>query len=131
MSIPVIRTSKDGVLTGFRAAFQILMMFVLLLCGAGPAAAVMPSRDEQPWSFPGAQADGDSRAKEKFREGEVLVKFREDVTNDEMAQSHGRLGARVIRKHDRLRLHQVRLDEETTVEKAVAEYLADPAVEYA
>lgn len=76
------------------------------------------------------QANRSVRAKQ-YRESEVLVRFKPATTETARLEKHRSMNAEVIRSHNRLRLHQVRLKKGLSVEEAVSRYQSDPAVEYA
>jgi hypothetical protein len=67
----------------------------------------------------------------EYAPGEVLVKFREDVSRSSKASLHERIGARVLKRFDRIYVDLVKIPEGWTVEKAIEVYQADPDVECA
>lgn len=67
-----------------------------------------------------------------FREGEVIVKFREGVSFSDKIDVHRRLNASIKRTYRHFPwIHVVRLPDGMTVEDAVGQYLKSPHVEYA
>ena len=75
---------KDrNILGKLRISFQFLLVLALLLSGVGTSFAVMPGKDKQPRSFNEAKSDQEAVNGKKYREGELLVKFRKNVTDSE------------------------------------------------
>ena len=63
-----------------------------------------------------------------YAPGEVLVRFRDGVSMVRRDAALMRRGARVIRRFDRLRVHQARVGSGQTVEDAIAALQSDPDV---
>jgi subtilisin family serine protease len=123
---------KDrNILGKLRISFQFLLVLALLLSGVGTSFAVMPGKDKQPRSFNEAKSDQEAVNGKKYREGELLVKFRKNVTDSEKVRLHARFHSAKVREFGKLRLHHVRLRKGMTVEDAVKLYNAEPDVEYA
>lgn len=64
-----------------------------------------------------------------YRPGEVLVRFK--TGDDTLSRSARRMGARSLQTFDRGRLRHMALQEDISVEDAVAAFQADPEVEFA
>jgi subtilisin family serine protease len=67
----------------------------------------------------------------KYRDGEVLVKFRQHVSEAGRKKFHSRHGSQRLKEFPALRLHHAKLRQGLSVEEAVRLYRADPDVEYA
>jgi thermitase len=67
----------------------------------------------------------------KYVPGEVLVKFKTNVSLAEAKSFHRRLGSKVLKHFEGINVDLVRIKEGWTVEKAIEAYQADPNVEYA
>lgn len=80
-----------------------------------------------------ATISGGHKAHGQYRDGEVIVKFREGTSAATMATAHRRSGAQVLKTvaAGRHRAQHLQLRPGGTVEDAVAQYRQDPAVEYA
>jgi len=63
--------------------------------------------------------------------GEVLVKFRANVSLMEAKSLHRRLRSKVLKHFERINVDLVRIKEGWTVEEVIEAYQADPNVEYA
>ena len=63
--------------------------------------------------------------------GEVLVKFKANVSLAEAKSLHRRLGSKILKHFERINVDLVKIREGWTVEKAIEVYQADPNVEYA
>ncbi|MEW6001326.1 MAG: S8 family serine peptidase [Nitrospirota bacterium] len=70
--------------------------------------------------------------KAAYREGELLVKFKSDVTATASLRSHETVGSNVIKKFTLVEnLQHVRLPQGVSVKDAIVQYVSDPNVEYA
>jgi subtilisin family serine protease len=67
----------------------------------------------------------------RFEAGELLVKFKTEATESARADSHARSGSVPIKDFKSLRIHHVKLKKDRSVYDSIAEYLADPNVEWA
>ena len=67
----------------------------------------------------------------RFAEGEVLVKFREDVPEEKAHEIISRHGAGILRYMEKLRVYLLKLKKGESVEDAVEEFSALPEVQYA
>lgn len=66
-----------------------------------------------------------------FREGEILVKFKKNASNNAKLLMHAKHGATRVREFKRTGIEQIKLPKGGNLEKAIAEYRADPDVAYA
>ncbi|GFO62801.1 S8 family serine peptidase [Geomonas paludis] len=75
----------------------------------------------------------DDRAplRKKYREGELLVKFKAGVPSERKKNLHKKHGAEKLKEFEALRLHHLKLKKGMTVEEAVKLYQADADVQYA
>lgn len=69
--------------------------------------------------------------RKKYKDDELLVKFKQDVSPERKKALHTQHGAQVKREFPRLRLQHVKLRKGMTVDEAVKLYKSDPSVEYA
>jgi hypothetical protein len=67
----------------------------------------------------------------KFKEGELLVKFKAGTSDDVKLKIHERIGSEVIKEFHSIKVQHVRLKKGLSVEEAVRLYQFDPNVEYA
>jgi len=70
-------------------------------------------------------------AGQRYIEGELLVKFKEDVSRDEAEAIISRKGASVIKILEGIQVYHIRLPKGKEVEEAVKEFSAIPEVQYA
>ncbi len=67
-----------------------------------------------------------------YKEGELLVKFKSDVTSKTLMKANEGAGATVLKSYDIVpNLQHVRLPDGMSVRAAVERYMSDPNVEYA
>ncbi|GFO65282.1 S8 family serine peptidase [Geomonas paludis] len=66
----------------------------------------------------------------RFKDNELLVKFKERTPAEKQKNIHLIHGSERIKEFPRLRLHHVRVRRGVTLEEAMARYQADPDVEY-
>lgn len=97
------------------ARFFVVLLLVLLVVGKGSAEADTES--------------GSMRA--KFREGALIVKYKEGVTEETRRHSRERHGSVQKREFSGLRMERVGIGQGRTVAEAVKEYGMDDDVEYA
>lgn len=67
----------------------------------------------------------------RYKEGEILVKFKADVPQSAKEAVDKKLGSRRIKDFPFLRIEHIELRAGLSVEQAIEEYRRDPAVEYA
>lgn len=80
--------------------------------------------------FPGA-CYPEGAGQPNYVPGEVLVKFRADVSQTAAQSIHERVGSKVVKHLEGVNVDLVKIPEGWTVEKAIKVYQADPGVEYA
>src|SRR4030043_1247975 len=79
-----------------------------------------------------AQSITSEMEKGKYKEGELLVKFKSGVIGISSSKIHQAVGASVIKRFNVVpNLERIKLPEGISVEKAILQYMSDPAVEYA
>jgi subtilisin family serine protease len=66
----------------------------------------------------------------KYKDGELLVKFKKGTSESKKQGKHGKRHAKRHKKFKHIGVEHVKLDPGTTVERALAQYKADPDVEY-
>lgn len=70
--------------------------------------------------------------KGRYREGEILVKFKSGVVSAMSSKSHEAMESRTLKRFHLVRnLEHVRLPEGLSVKEAIIRYMSDPNVEYA
>lgn len=79
----------------------------------------------------GFAADSKETGKPKYREGELLVKFKTGVPSNEKDNLHRKHGSEKIKDFPSLRIQHIKLKKGLTVDQAIVLYQADNAVEYA
>jgi thermitase len=63
--------------------------------------------------------------------GQILVKFNEGVSQEEVQALHDRLGSTIIKHYKKLNINLVRIKRGLTIEEAIKLYQEDPNVVYA
>ncbi|KAF0219218.1 MAG: peptidase S8/S53 subtilisin kexin [Geobacteraceae bacterium] len=81
--------------------------------------------------FGHAEMYGGVKQKVRYREGELIVKYKDDVSEDGKVLSRHRHGSAKKRGFRDLRLEHVKLKQGQSVEEALKEYESDADVEYA
>ena len=77
----------------------------------------------------GPEAGPDSgREAGRVKPGELIVRFKRDVSRDQMNRLHQFLGSKLLEKIDSLSLHRVRLDPQLSIRSAIEMYLATDIV---
>lgn len=71
------------------------------------------------------------RMKGKYKAGELLVKFKPEISDDIKMDIHKRIGAEVLREFQAIRVQHVRLKGGLSVEEAIKLYQSELHVEYA
>ena len=97
--------------------------------GAAPPAGALL----QPPAGRHREIGGDKRFHDRlgrplYKLRELLVQFRPDATAEQMAALHRRLGSRVLKSHDRLKLQRIRLPEGMAEEEGIVLYSASEIV---
>lgn len=98
-----------------------------LAAGMGEGGSALETRP----SFAGKGPEKAGAAKKKYKDSELLVKFKPGVPVDRRQKLHKKHGAEKLREHADLRLHHLKLKKGMSVEEAVKLYQADPDVQYA
>ncbi len=117
-----------------RKLFYLLMCFILVACGSEKAANI--SSDTSIVTSSSAKMSAQSIISQmetgKYREGELLVKFKSGVVKASALKVHQAVGASVIRSYTIVpNLEHVRLPKGLSVKDAINQYMSDPNVEYA
>ncbi|RZB34846.1 MAG: hypothetical protein SRB1_00614 [Desulfobacteraceae bacterium Eth-SRB1] len=73
----------------------------------------------------------DSRGRLLYKPGELLVRFKKDATEIQIADLHKTLGSTVLRRIDRLRLERIKLREGLSERDAIKAYMSSGIVEVA
>jgi subtilisin family serine protease len=116
--------------------FSILLALFLASCGSyqsasNPSAVASGSASEPAAQQVTAQSILSNMANGKYKEGELLVKFKSGAVHASSA-SHQSVGASVVKKLALMpEVELVRLPEGVSVSNAVVQYMSDPNVEYA
>ena len=66
-----------------------------------------------------------------YAAGEILVKFKKDVSRDQAKALHNRCGSKIVKHFERINVDLVTIKEGWTVERAIEVYQDDPIVDYA
>ena len=69
--------------------------------------------------------------KQAYVPGQVLVKFKEGVSQEEAQALHDRLGSTILKRFQRIHIDLVTIKRGLTVEEAIKLYQEDPPVAYA
>ena len=72
-----------------------------------------------------------NKDKIKYKEDEILVKFKTGISEEKKSSLHNKHGAKKIKDFRSLRVEHVKLKKGMSVEEAIKSYKADPDVEYA
>lgn len=67
----------------------------------------------------------------RYKEGEILVKFKPGTPDEKKAETHKKIDSTVIEEYRSIGVQRVRLKQGLSVEDAVRLYRADSEVEYA
>jgi subtilisin family serine protease len=70
----------------------------------------------------------ENQGEERVKPGELIVRFKEDVSKDRMNRLHQFLGSKIIEQIDSLNLHRVGLDPQLSIKTAMEMYLATDIV---
>ena len=82
-------------------------------------------------NYPAERGERPREARNKYKADEILVKFREGVSEENKKNLHKKHGADKLKEFPELRLHHLKLKKGMSVEEAVKSYQDDPDVEYA
>lgn len=120
--------------------FLCLLTCLVLVSACGSDKSASISSDEGGGSFvaqtdsvvPKADSVVSQMGKGKYREGELLVKFKSGVTASSSLRVHDAMGASAVKRYTAVpNLELVKLPQGLSIENAVVQYMSDPNVEYA
>lgn len=116
-----------------RKLFYLLMCLTLVACGSQKASNISSDTSTVTSSAKmSAQSIVSQMETGKYREGELLVKFKSGVVKASSQKSHQAVGASVIKSYTLVRnLEHVRLPKGLSVKDAINQYMSDPNIEYA
>ena len=107
---------------------SILLLCIAMVLGfSGTGLAVYDKNS------PGAQSTV-KNAKDKkpsYKEGELIVKFKVGLSDQKKKEKHTKHRGKLLKKFRHQNLEHIQLAPDMSVEEAIAEYKADPDVEYA
>jgi subtilisin family serine protease len=115
---------------------KVIYLFLVLLfaaCGNSRTASLSSDGANQSAALKiTAQSILATMEKGKYKEGELLVKFRSGVLTAQSLKTHQSLGSSVARRFSIVpHLEHVKLPAGLSVKDAIVKYMADPNVEYA
>ncbi len=115
------------------ALLILLMMLFLSSCGSEKTLSVSSlSTSDISTKKIDAQSIISQMEKGKFKEGELLIKFKIGTLSSSTLKTHQSIGATVLKSFKIVpNLELVKLAADTTVKDAVIKYMSDPLVEYA
>lgn len=121
--------------------FCLLICLFLVACGTESTTNISSNTSGDPSSNAAkttpsvvkltAQSIISGMDKAKYKDGELLVKFRPDVIKASAQMRHKAMGARVVKDIPLINVDHVKLPQGLAVKDAIAEYMKDPNVEYA
>lgn len=112
-----------------RISHFIMILAILAVCSLAYAE---PDRGAPQKLIPVSKKENTAKKyEEKYKDGELLVKFKDHVEDAKKEHIHKKLGARKKKEFKGLRLHHVELPAGLSVQDAMKYYRADPGVEYA
>jgi len=79
----------------------------------------------------GAASEIKKTGKPKYKEGELLVKFKPGVSANKKDSLHWKHGSKKVKEFVQLRIQHIKLKKDLSVDQAIALYNVDPDVEYA
>jgi hypothetical protein len=120
------------------AQYGITAILILLLFGS--ATGEMPHKGKQPTPFhpqkdvphnPGGCEKQGKRRQPQFVRGEVLVKFKADITREGIDEIREAYGLSLIKRLESIDVYRFKIPSCSTVEDMVDALNGDPQVEYA
>ncbi|MFZ3137199.1 MAG: S8 family serine peptidase [Thermodesulfovibrionales bacterium] len=124
-----------------KKAFYLLICLFLVACGTESTTNISSNTSGDPSSNAAkttpsvvkltAQSIISGMDKAKYKEGELLVKFKPDVMKASAKIRHQTMGVRVVKNIPLINVDHVKLPQGLTVKDAIIEYMKDPNVEYA
>ena len=114
---------------------RIFFISLLIFCLTLPATsgAVAPASVPSPNGSNDKtdQEKFDARGRWRFKSAEVLIRFREGVTEEQKEELHRTVGGKVLGKRQKVRLHKVKVRTGMTEKEALSRYQASGLVETA
>ncbi|OGP93795.1 MAG: hypothetical protein A2157_12395 [Deltaproteobacteria bacterium RBG_16_47_11] len=110
-----IRQGKINVNLISFASILVMVTYVLLFISSASGQVVKP----------------DDKEKDKYKKGELIVKFKPGVPEEAKDKIHLKYESKKLKKFPSINIEYVKLKESLTVEEAIALYLTNPEVEYA
>ncbi len=117
-----------------RKLLYLLICLILAACGSQKSADISSDSSKVTSSSIKMSAQSITAQMEtgKYRQGEVLVKFKSGVEKASSQKVHQAVGASVIKSYTLVRnLEYIRLPKGLSVKDAINQYMSDPNVEYA
>ena len=118
-----------------RKTVYLLIFFLLASCGSDKTASLStdsPTGISSSSSRVTVQSVLSTMEKGRYREGELLVKFKAGISKASSEKTHQAVGASTTRSFAIVpNLYNVRLQDGLSVRDAIVKYMADPNVEYA
>ena len=111
----------------------IFLVLFVAACGSDKTASISTDATKEVSSARiTVQSVLSNMEKGRYKEGELLVKFKSGVLTASSARAHQSRGASVLRRYSLVpNLEHVKLQEGISVRDAVINYMSDPDVEYA
>ena len=110
-----------------------MICLFLVSCGSDKTASISSDPSNEISSVKvTAQSIIDRMEQGKYKEGELIVKFKSGITAASSAAVHKAAGASVVKRYAMVpNLERIKLPQGTSVKDAVMSYMANPDVEYA
>ncbi len=110
----------------------LFMVLLLVSCGSGTTSSLAPDASKEV-SAPKVTVQSilSTMEKGRYKEGELLVKFKPGVLTAASLQTHQSVGAAPVRKIALINVDHVRLPQGLSVKDAIIRYMSDPGVAYA
>ena len=108
------------------AGLSVLLFFVMFFASPYSHAVVVEGRQTGLH-----KKNANMKSASRFREGEILVKFKSLISEDAVQKLHRKHGSGTIKEFRSLNVHHVKLPKGMSVEDAIQQYKAEPEVEYA
>ncbi len=116
-----------------RKLCYLLICLFLVSCGSDKTASISSDPSNEISSVQvTTQSIIDRMEQGKYKEGELIVKFKSGITSASSAAIHKAAGASVVKRYALVpNLERIKLPQGTSVKDAVMSYMANPDVEYA
>jgi len=116
--------------------FYLLICLTLAACGSGKTASISSDTSQGTASTKISKISARSILSQmengRYVQGEVLVKFKSNISATSLQKVHQAVGASVIKNYTLVpNLERVKLPQGMSVRDAVIQYMSDPNVEYA